>query len=140
MSDDLYQQAIIDLAKKSRALSRLEASDRSITLDNPLCGDRVTLDLRIEGSIIAAFGHKIRGCLLCEASSCLINEHIIGRTADSLVIELPKIVSGVGDESLPMEALWPGLSALSPVRAFKSRHECVTLPFQALIKLLAKPG
>ena len=140
MSDDLYQKEIIDLAKKARTLSRLDQPDRTITIDNPLCGDRVTLDLAVNGTSIADFGHKTRGCLLCEASAFLIASHIIGQEMEALEASVPLVIQGVSDEAIPMGDLWPGLESLAPVRRFKSRHDCVTLPFQALIKLLNESG
>lgn len=136
MSDELYQKAIIGLAKKARALSRLDAPDQTITVDNPLCGDRVTLDLMINGSLVSDFGHKTRGCLLCEASAFLIGDHVIGREIEALKADASSVLLQLSDESVSMGDLWPGLESLAPVRRFKSRHDCVTLPFQALGKLL----
>lgn len=136
MSDELYQAAIIDLAKKARALSRLDAPDRTATIDNPLCGDRVTLDLRLEGDLVAEIGHKTRGCLLCEAAAFLIIDHSVGQDIAMLKAKAPGVKEGIGLENLAMDDLWPGLQILSPVRRFKSRRDCVSLPFQALIKAL----
>lgn len=136
MSDELYQEAIIGLAKKARALSRLDEPDLTATADNPLCGDRVTLDLVLDGDVVAAVGHRTRGCLLCEASAFLIADHVIGHDVETLMAKAPKVAMDVGSEHVPMADLWPGFETLAPVRRFKSRHECVTLPFQALIKAL----
>lgn len=136
MSDELYQKAIIELAKKARGLSRLSAPDRTATVDNPLCGDRVTLDLEIEGTVVTDIGHRTRGCLLCEAASFLIADHAVGHEIGALVERAPKVAAMIGDESVAMADLWPGLDALAPARRFKSRHDCVALPFQALTKAL----
>ena len=140
MSDELYQEAIIALAKKARGISRLEAPDRTATIDNPLCGDRVALDLEIDSDKIIDVGHRTRGCLLCEAASFLIADHVVGLDIETLAARAPRVVQGVGDEAVDMADLWPGLETLAPVRRFKSRHECVTLPFQALIKALENRG
>ncbi len=136
MSDELYQEAIIGLAKKARYLSRLDRPDLTATVDNPLCGDRVTLDLGLDGDVIDAVGHRTRGCLLCEAAAFLIADHAIGQNVEALKVAAPKVVLDIGNEEATMGNLWPGLEDLAPVRRFKSRHECVTLPFQALIKAL----
>jgi len=140
MSDDLYQEAIIELAKKARGLSRLETPDRTATIDNPLCGDRVTLDLDVDGNTVTDVGHRTRGCLLCEAASFLIADHIIGHEIEALAAKAPRVAAAIGDEAVAMADLWPGLETLEPVRRFKSRHECVTLPFQALMKVLKDEG
>jgi nitrogen fixation NifU-like protein len=57
MRDDLYQQAIVDLARQAAGQARLEAPQASATVDNPLCGDRVTIDLDFEGDRVRAVGH-----------------------------------------------------------------------------------
>lgn len=138
MSDELYQEAIIALAKKARALSRLEAPDRTATVDNPLCGDRVTLDFLLDNGAVVEVGHKTRGCLLCEAAAFLIADHAAGHDVETLRAKAEGVTASIGDEHVPMADLWPGLETLAPVRRFKSRHECVTLPFQALIKALSE--
>ncbi len=57
MLDVLYQQEIIELSRKSRARGRLDAPDASARADNPLCGDRATIDLALDKGRITAFGH-----------------------------------------------------------------------------------
>jgi nitrogen fixation NifU-like protein len=133
MSEDLYQQAILDLAKSAAGAGRLIDADASVTLDNPLCGDRITIDVKVTDGRLQAVGHKVRGCALCEAAASLIGGEAAGRTVD----ELKDAYSGVGAMlTSDADPPWPGLSAFDPVRAFKSRHECVLLPFEALAEAL----
>ncbi len=136
MSDDLYQQAIIELAKRAREQPRLDAPDRTVTVDNPLCGDRVTIDLVMKGEAVDKIGHKTRGCLLCEASSCLITDHAPGEKLSDLQLKAQALIGAFSDEKQMLSDLWPGLETLAPARNYKSRHDCVTLPFQALIAAL----
>jgi len=136
MSDDLYQQAIIDLAKRSRGQPRLDDPDRTATVDNPLCGDRITLDLALDGETVTGVGHKTRGCLLCEASACLIVEHAPGETIDTLAAQGTLLIQSFVDQEQDLATLWPGLDTLAPARRYRSRLDCVTLPFQALKKAL----
>jgi nitrogen fixation NifU-like protein len=140
MSDDLYQQAIIDLAKRARTQPRLDAPDLTATVDNPLCGDRITLDLALDGETIAQVGHKTRGCLLCEASACLIVDHAPGETLDGLDARAGALVDRFKEADQALAELWPGLDTLAPARRYKSRLDCVTLPFQALKKALKGEG
>ena len=72
MSDELYQEALLKLAKESPRKGRLEPNDASVRLDNPLCGDRVTLDLHLMDGRIDAVGHEVKGCLLCEAAAAKV--------------------------------------------------------------------
>jgi nitrogen fixation NifU-like protein len=140
MSESLYQQAIIELAKRAREKPRLDRPDRSVTVDNPLCGDRVTLDLALDGDQVAEVGHKTRGCLLCEAAAGLIAEHAPGKTTAALLAKAEALKASFGDDSRALDELWPGLEALAPARGYKSRHDCVLLPFQALAKAVKNEG
>ena len=134
MSDDLYQKAIIDLAKRSRELGRLEQPDRSATVDNPLCGDRITLDLTLDGETVERVGHKTRGCLLCEASAGLNRGPRARSDAGRPGGEGRGVDPFVQDEDQALDELWPSLETLAPARRYKSRLECVTLPFSALFE------
>ena len=102
MKDDLYQKAIVDLAKRARTMPRLENPDLSVTVDNPLCGDRVILDLTLKGDVIEAVGHKTRGCLLCEAVSGLIIDRAPGNTKDGLDEIAQAVVDGFSDQELSL--------------------------------------
>ena len=66
MTDDaLYQDRILELAKAGQALPRLETPDATARVDNPICGDRVTLDFKLEGGAIVAVGAKVQGAPAC---------------------------------------------------------------------------
>jgi nitrogen fixation NifU-like protein len=136
MNDELYHQAILELAKQARQASRLEAPQASVTVDNPLCGDRVTLDLTVADGRIREVGHRVRGCLLCQAAAVAIGARAPGETPAALravARDLSDAIAG-GPGAAPMP--WPELTAFSPVHAHKSRHECVLLPFAALTQAL----
>jgi nitrogen fixation protein NifU and related proteins len=136
MTDELYHQAILELAKKARQASRLEAPQASVTVDNPLCGDRVTLDLTLADGRVREVGHRVRGCLLCQAAAVAIGERAPGETPAALravARDLGAALAG-GRGAAPMP--WPELAAFAPVHAHKSRHECVLLPFEALAQAL----
>lgn len=138
--EKLYQEAIKGHAKRGCRKGRLENPDASATVDNPLCGDRVTVDLSIEDGRVAELGHHVRGCLLCEAAASVIGCNAVGETpealraaraaAEHLLRGDGDAANGEGGES------WPAIADFTPVRNFKSRHECVLLPFEALAKAL----
>jgi nitrogen fixation NifU-like protein len=140
MSDDLYQSAIVELARSGQDHARLDAPDASVTLDNPLCGDRVTIDVRAGGRAVTEVGFRVRGCLLCEASGALIARHAPQSEAATLVSLRERIADVLRADSIDaaqqlIEVLgepWQGLRTFLPVRGYKSRHECVLLPFEAL--------
>jgi nitrogen fixation NifU-like protein len=136
MSDQLYHQAILDLAKRARQASRLEDPDASVTVDNPLCGDRVTLDLNLADGQVRAVGHKVRGCLLCQAAAAAIGRRAPGATPAALRAVARDLSDAIARTPEAAGKSWPELAAFAPVHAHKSRHECVLLPFEALMRAL----
>ncbi|WP_193180300.1 iron-sulfur cluster assembly scaffold protein [Nisaea sediminum] len=135
MSDALYQAEILRLAKEGRGNQRLDAPDASARVDNPLCGDRVTIDLKLKGGKIAAVGHRVQGCALCEASAALIRENAPGAGLDDLEAVRRHLLAYLeGSDSVKLD--WKGLESFAPVRDFKTRHDCVRLPFDAVLKAL----
>ena len=136
MNDELYHQAILELARKARQASRLEAPQASVTVDNPLCGDRVTLDLTMADGRVREVGHRVRGCLLCQAAAVAIGERAPGETPAALRAVARDLGEAITRAPQAVGRLWPELAAFAPVHAHKSRHECVLLPFAALTQAL----
>jgi nitrogen fixation NifU-like protein len=136
MKDELYHQAILELARKARQASRLEAPQASVTVDNPLCGDRVTLDLNLVDGRVREVGHRVRGCLLCQAAAAAIGERAPGETPAALRAVVRDLGEAIAMAPEAVDRLWPELAAFAPVHAHKSRHECVLLPFEALTQAL----
>lgn len=133
-TQDLYNNAILREAKAANAAVRLEQPAQTVTLDNPLCGDRVTLDLRLgDGgdARVEAVGHKTRGCMLTQAAAAVLTRRAPGSTPDELREVVRALEASLrGDEG--GDPVWPELAMFRPVRAIRSRHECVLLPFHAL--------
>jgi nitrogen fixation NifU-like protein len=136
MSDQLYHQAILELAKQGREAGRLETPQASVTVDNPLCGDRVTLDLDLADGRVRAVGHRVRGCLLCQAAAAAIGRRAPGATPAALRVVARDLGEAIAGAPEATGKSWPELAAFAPVHAHKSRHECVLLPFEALIGAL----
>ena len=120
MSDDLYQDKIMALAHDGARTGRMESPDATATVDNPLCGDRVTIDVRVKDGRISDITHHVRGCVLCQASAAAL-----GALRDMLT----------GDAAPSGE--WATFEAFTPVAAHSSRHSCVLLPFDAIAEALS---
>jgi nitrogen fixation NifU-like protein len=136
---DLYQDRIVALAKAGTRAGRLDAADASLTRDNPLCGDRVTLDIRLDGRRIVDIAHRVRGCLLCEAAASAIGAHAVGKTATE-IDAVDRSLRALLETQRGGPALWPELEAFAPVHDHASRHTCVLLPFETLRELLSQTG
>ena len=139
MIERLYQEAILNQARAATGAGRLEVADGSATVDNPLCGDRVTIDVAMDGDRVATVGHKVRGCILCEAAASIIGSRSIGLSAAELH-SLGEAMSHMLRNGGPGPDMWPELAVFEPVRPISSRHECVLLPFQALGQALRDAG
>ena len=137
MSEELYHAAILDRARSGERTDRLERPDASATIDNPLCGDRVTIDLKLDGARVSDIAHHVRGCALCRAAAATIARHAIGETAESLA-QTTEAIRGMLKRAAPAPSgAWSEFSMFQPVRAYKSRHDCVLLPFEAIARAFA---
>jgi len=114
---------------------RIAAATASITLDNPLCGDRVTLDLERSNGTVKAIGHEVKGCLLCAAAAATIAEFAQNRSPSDLR-DMAVAVAALMKDGTAVPEQFAGLRVFTPVHASKSRRDCVLLPFEALGKAL----
>jgi nitrogen fixation protein NifU and related proteins len=131
LSEALYHTALVERARAGFGKGRLADASATATVDNPLWGDRVTLDLVVKGNRIDAIGHQVRGCLLCEAAAATIAEHCRGcsKTELDLISAAARKLMAEGGE---LGARWRCLEIFSPVHQAKSRRDCVLLAFEAL--------
>jgi nitrogen fixation NifU-like protein len=135
MIDTLYKTDVLRLAAQATGAGKLADATRSVTVDNPLCGDRVTFDVRMgaEGKI-AAVGHTVKGCVLCQASASVIGAHAAGESAASLSAVRESLRAMLKQGAPAPAGAWAMLATFAPVAGHKSRHECLLLPFEAVIQ------
>ena len=130
MSDRLYQERIVALAKAKTGAGKLAAPTKSARRDNPLCGDRVSIDVSLDDKgRIAEIAHQVRGCLLCQASASALASVAVGRDAAGIADLRHDAERAIGREA--GESHEP-FAAFAPVREHRSRQECVLLPLEAL--------
>ena len=130
MSEALYHAALVERARTAFGRGRLPDATGSATVDNPLCGDRITIDLAVKDGHIEAIGHQVRGCLLCEAAAATIAEYCRGASPAELDAVSAAARTLMMDGAL--EPRWQCLEIFRPVHQAKSRRDCVLLPFEAL--------
>jgi nitrogen fixation protein NifU and related proteins len=139
MSTDIYQQSIKQLANEQSGHGSLANADASVTLDNPFCGDRVTMEVTLVENRIDQLAHNVRGCLLCNASASVIGSAATGCDLDSLLKvhdQLHKMLDC--GEVTNWKPQWQSLAFFHPVSFHKSRHGCVLLAFNALADAIKK--
>ncbi len=131
----LYQRIILDHNARPHNHGPLEGSTHEASAHNPLCGDRVTIRLRLDGERIEEARFEGDGCALSRASASLLTLAVKGRTAGeatSLAADLARYLSTPPGTSTPEEAPLGDLVALQGVREVPARRRCATLPWEAL--------
>lgn len=134
----IYHQAIVDAARRASGAGRLADVDASATVDNPLCGDRVSVDVRLRGDTLDELAQRVRGCLLCEAAASVIAEHAPGAGAEALAAVHAQVAEMLAGARAGDALAWPALEMFAPVRDYRSRHECVLLAFRALDRAMGE--
>jgi nitrogen fixation NifU-like protein len=138
---DLYQEVILDHGRRPRHAHRLDDFDTTAKGDNPMCGDRVQVWVKLNADSIAEVGFEARGCAISVASADLMAETVRGRAkADTRALfEAFRTMARTGtcpdctaELAEPLERLAP----LSGVHEYPSRVKCATLPWHALIAAL----
>ena len=134
MSDlsDLYQEVILDHNRRPRNFHAMADASHHAEGFNPLCGDRLTLYLKIEGDRIVDLSFEGSGCAISKASASLMTDALKGRTvaeASTLFERFHRMVTTPTDES--PEDLGK-LSALAGVREFPVRVKCASLAWHTL--------
>ena len=136
MSDleDLYQDLIMEHNRKPHNFHRLEAADRTMEGFNPLCGDMITLDLKLEGDVITDVGFEGSGCAISRASASLMTDSIKGKSeeeAERIFEAFHRMITRKPSED-PDPDILGDLEILSGVSEFPVRVKCATLSWHTL--------
>ena len=117
---ELYQQIILDHNRAPRNFREVPDADRQAAGDNPLCGDRIHLGLKLENDRIADIGFTGSGCAISQASASLMTSAVKGRTvaeAEALFEAFHRMITdGSGDRTVLGK-----LAAFGGVREFPAR-------------------
>jgi nitrogen fixation NifU-like protein len=130
---DLYRDVIVDHNRNPRNFRPMPDADRQAEGFNPLCGDRLTLFVRLDGDRIADVSFQGSGCAISVASASLLTESIKGRSieeADRLFGTMHELLTS--DEAGVDTAGLGKLAALSGVREFPARVKCASLCWHTL--------
>ena len=144
MSDlaDLYQEVIIDHGRRPRNFRQLEGATRTVEGVNPLCGDQLTLYVKLADGRIADVAFQGTGCAISQASASLMTAALKGKTQDEALALFGR-VHAMLTEGPNGEAGSPELgklAVLSGVWEFPTRVKCATLAWHALRSALEADG
>ncbi len=130
---DLYQEVIFDHNRNPRNFRVIDHPDRKVEGFNPLCGDRLTLYLKMDSGTIQDASFQGSGCAISTASVSLMTEIIKGKTeaeAEALFKTFHDMTTGKG-EDIQLEAVGK-LAVLAGVREYPARVKCATLAWHTL--------
>ena len=137
-SEALYQELILEHNRKPRNFREIENADRKVEGHNPLCGDALTLWVKLDGETIADVSFKGQGCAISKASASLMTSAVKGksrRDAEELFEKFHHLVTGTLPES-EQGSLGP-LRALGGVSRFPLRVKCASLAWHAMHSAIA---
>lgn len=133
----LYQEVILDHYRRPRNKRKLDDASHAITMNNPLCGDVIELELRVEGERIANAGFSGKGCSISQASASMMTEALPGRTmedARALAEKFTRLMHG--EAGVARDRDLGDLRALGGVSKFPVRIKCALLGFNCLEELI----
>jgi NifU-like protein involved in Fe-S cluster formation len=136
MLNEVYNAKILDLAGNIPRLGRLPAPDASATAHSKLCGSTVTVDLKMDGPVVADFAHDVKACALGQASSSIMARYIVGARPAELRELRETVRKMLKENGPPPSGKWADIAVLEPVRDYKARHASTMLTFDAVVSAL----
>ena len=133
---DLYRDVIVDHNRNPRNRGHLECPTHHAEGDNPLCGDRLRLDIALDGDVIRDLRFEGSGCAISTASASLMGEAVKGRTraeAAALFDDVHRMLTGAAGDPARLGKL----AALAGVSGFPARVKCASLAWHTLNAALA---
>lgn len=131
---ELYQELILDHSKRPRNFKALDQVSYKAEGYNPLCGDRLTLYLKIEGDLISDIGFQGSGCAISKASASMMTDAVKGKTisqARELFGHFHRMLSDIPADQSNHEPLGK-LAVFAGVSEFPVRVKCATLAWHTL--------
>jgi nitrogen fixation NifU-like protein len=135
---NLYREVIVDHSRKPRNCRPVEGASATAQGHNPLCGDRVSVQLKMDRDVIADVAFQGAGCAISTASASLMTETLKGRTRD----EAERLFQSFHNLLTGKEAAGDlgKLAVFGGVREFPVRVKCATLAWHTLRAALEQPG
>jgi nitrogen fixation protein NifU and related proteins len=130
--NELYQEVILDHNRRPRNFRRIEGASHHAEGYNPLCGDRLTLDVQVDGGRIADVAFQGSGCAISKASASLMTDAVKGQSvadARDMVTRFQQMVTTPPDQQVENMGK---LSVLAGVREFPVRVKCASLCWHTL--------
>jgi nitrogen fixation NifU-like protein len=135
---ELYRDVILDHNKRPRNFGKLAAADAHADGHNPLCGDRLTVFLKMDGDRVEDIRFEGKGCAISTASASMMTEAIKGKDRADIGDLFGKIHSLLTQQDAVADPALGKLAALSGVREYPARVKCASLCWHTLNAALDK--
>lgn len=135
--DDLYRRVIMDHYQRPRNRGELADGGLTVNMNNPTCGDRIQLQMKVEGGKIADARFTGEGCSISMSSASMMTEAVKGLEVDeALAISdlFSRMMKGEASDEEIEEADLEDIEALQGVSKFPARIKCATLAWKAMEK------
>jgi nitrogen fixation NifU-like protein len=143
MSDtltDLYQDVVLDHCRHPRHRGALEHPTHSAEGDNPLCGDRVRVELELCGEKILDAAFSGEGCAISTASASLLMDSLVGRSVADARTLIDQFRASLVEGTPGDPEILGANAAMLGVRAYPMRVKCATLAWHTTLAALAAPA
>lgn len=136
LSDDLYRETILDHYHNPRNHGAIEEPSATVEGVNPLCGDELTLYLKVENGKIGDVKLTAKGCSINTASGSMMTEAVLGKSIEEAgdVINTFKAMMLEKDKEVELEGDLEDLEALQGVKRYPVRIKCALLPWNTLVE------
>ncbi|MCM3131553.1 SUF system NifU family Fe-S cluster assembly protein [Paenibacillus polysaccharolyticus] len=131
--DDLYRRVIMDHYKNPRNRGTFDNDVVTVNLNNPTCGDRISLQLMLNEGIVQEAKYTGEGCSISMSSASMMTEAVKGKTIEQALDLANRFSSLMQGEEVDFDD-YEDLEALSGVNKFPARIKCATLAWNALRK------
>ena len=133
MSDPLYRKSLLRLAADATGSGRLQTPDATGVAFNPACGDRVELDIIVQGGRVVDMAHETKACVLSQASASILGSTLKGGTRSDVEKLRTQVAAMLADNSVTPDAPFQTYAEFSGAVEYTSRHRCVLLPIDAVL-------
>jgi nitrogen fixation NifU-like protein len=138
--NELYQEVILDHNRKPRNFHAIDHADRTQEGYNPLCGDRLTLFVKLDGSRIVDVAFQGTGCAISKASASLMTEALKGKTVEEARALFDRFHAMITSSTDTVPGDLGKLSVLAGVREFPTRVKCASLAWHTMKAAVSDAG
>ena len=134
MSDlrDLYQEVILDHNRSPRNFGPLEGADLKADGYNPLCGDKISIAVKVEDGVLTDVRFEGSGCAISKASASLMTEGVKGKSLDEVRAMFERFRQLVTDQDALVDPSLGKLAVFAGVRDYPARVKCAILAWHTL--------